>query len=260
MVEDLRVTLIQSPLVWLSPDANREMFAQLLAPLKGKTDLVVLPEMFTTGFMMQPELHAEGSAPATLVWMQQQAEQMGSAVCGSIAMLAERGFVNRFLFVEPNGESRFYDKRHLFRMGQEQQHYEGGARRVVFNYRGWRILPTVCYDLRFPVFMRNRNDYDIAICVANWPEPRREPWRALLIARAIENQSYMLGVNRIGSDGSGLSYSGDSMALDYKGEALIDNAPHAEFVETVALNHQSLVDFKTKFPAWQDADDFELII
>ena len=257
-IDDLRVSLVQTELIWQSPKANRELLSQKMGALAGTTDLIVLPEMFTTGFMMQPEMHSEPMEADTLAWMREQASLLNAALCGSIAMQVEKGFVNRFLLVEPSGEVSFYDKRHLFRMGDEHNHYAAGDKRVIFNYRGWRILPTVCYDLRFPVFMRSRNDYDLAICVANWPAARRHPWRALLVARAIENQCYMLGVNRIGEDAAELQYSGDSMAIDFKGEALIDRDAYVPFIETVNLSHQALTDFKVKFPAWQDADHFEL--
>ncbi len=257
-LENLRVSLVQTALIWQKPEENRVQLAALMAPLAGATDVIVLPEMFTTGFMMEPETHAETEQGKTLPWVKQQASQLGSVVCGSVAIQTHQGFVNRFYWVTPQGEVSYYDKRHLFRMGKEHEHYQSGNQRVVIQYRGWNILPIICYDLRFPVFMRNQNDYDLSICVANWPAPRRNPWRTLLQARAIENQCYMLGVNRVGQDAAGLHYSGDSLAVDYKGDLLIDQPQNASFVETTALSLKSLRAFRENFPAWQDADIFRL--
>lgn len=258
MAETLRVSLVQTALAWQNPETNRAHFAELLQDLAGKTDLVVLPEMFTTGFMMAPETHAETYGGATFAWLQEQAAHLKAAICGSVATAIDGQYTNRFLFTTPDGEMQFYDKRHLFRMGDEVNHYRAGAERKIFHYQGWRILPQVCYDLRFPVFMRNRNDYDLAIVVANWPAVRRKPWRTLLQARAIENQSYVLGVNRIGTDGLGLAYSGDSLAVDFKGELLIDNPENAAFVQTTPLDLNALKQFREQFPAWMDADGFSL--
>lgn len=254
----LRVSLLQTDLHWHAPAQNRQALAESLAPLAGQTDLVVLPEMFTTGFTMSPETQAEAYGGETLVWMQAQAAHVQAAVCGSVATAVEVGYVNRLLLVTPDGEVQFYDKHHLFRMGDEPNHYYAGQERKVFHYRGWRILPQVCYDLRFPVFMRNRNDYDLAVVVANWPAPRRQPWRILLQARAIENLAYVVGVNRIGSDGAGLAYSGDSLAVDFRGGLLVDYPEQTAFTATTTLDGQALNAFRQQFPAWMDADGFEL--
>lgn len=256
--DDLRVSLVQSRLHWQDPDTNRRMFAELMAPLAGKTDLVVLPEMFTTGFTMEPEGLAEPGKGPTLAWMREQVASLGAALCGSVVIEAEEGFVNRLLFVKPDGSVEHYDKRHLFRMANEHQHYTAGRQRALIEYRGWRILPTVCYDLRFPVFMRNREDYDLLLCVANWPAPRRHPWRVLLQARAIENLCYVAGVNRVGQDAKGLEYSGDSMLVDFKGNAILDRPAGEPFVETKTLSAEALAQFRRVFPAWQDADRFVL--
>ncbi|WP_298609570.1 amidohydrolase [uncultured Thiothrix sp.] len=258
MPESLRVSLVQTELAWQNPEANRAHFAELLQDLAGQTDLIVLPEMFTTGFMMAPEIHAEAYGGATFTWLQTQAAKLQAAICGSVATAVEGQYTNRFMFATPDGQMQFYDKRHLFRMGDEVNHYSAGLERKTFNYQGFRILPQVCYDLRFPVFMRNRNDYDLAIVVANWPAVRRKPWRTLLQARAIENQSYVLGVNRVGMDGLGLAYSGDSLAIDFKGELLIDQAEGSAFVETTPLDLNALQQFREQFPAWMDADEFSL--
>lgn len=260
MSESLRVSLVQTELVWQNPKANRAQFTELLQGLAGQTDLIVLPEMFTTGFMMSPETHAEAYGGETFTWLQTQATNLQAAICGSVATALEGQYTNRFIFATPDGAVQFYDKRHLFRMGDEVNHYSAGLERKTFNYQGWRILPQVCYDLRFPVFMRNRNDYDLAIVVANWPAVRRKPWRTLLQARAIENQSYVLGVNRVGTDGLGLAYSGDSLAVDFKGELLIDQAEGSAFVATTLLDLKALKQFREQFPAWMDADGFDLKI
>lgn len=254
----LRFTLVQTDLVWQNPTQNRANLSQLLEPLSQQTDVIILPEMFTTGFTMQAETHAEVFAGETLAWLQAQAARLQAALVGSVAMLADGHYVNRLLWVAPNGEVQFYDKRHLFRMGDEVNHYTAGQERKIFHYRGWRILPQVCYDLRFPVFMRNRHDYDLAVIVANWPAARRKPWRTLLQARAIENQSYVIGVNRIGVDGMNLPYSGDSLAVDFKGELLVDEPVNEPFVKTVSLDLTALQTFKQQFPAWMDADEFQL--
>jgi len=254
----LRLSLVQTELHWEDVEQNIAMFTSLLAPLAGSTDLIILPEMFTTGFMMQPETQSEPVEGPTLAWMKQQACALDSAICGSIAVEEEGRYFNRFYLVTPQAQVMSYNKRHLFRMGSEPDHYTAGDERNVFEYRGWRILPQVCYDLRFPVFMRNRNDYDLAIFVANWPAARRRVWRTLLEARALENQCYVAGVNRIGQDGMNLDYTGDSMMIDYRGSVLMDHESNAGFVETTTITLDHLIQFKDKFPAWMDGDEFAL--
>ncbi|MEZ5534641.1 MAG: amidohydrolase [Thiolinea sp.] len=268
MPRALRVSLVQSELVWHEPEANRQALAARIKPLQGQSDLVVLPEMFTSGFTMQPEQVAEvcrqtnsGLESETISWMKSQAAYLGTAVCGSVAMQVgdneSAAYVNRMLFVTPEGEVSHYDKRHLFRMADEHEHYQAGTERRVVDYRGWRVLLQVCYDLRFPVFSRNANDYDLALYVANWPEPRRLAWRTLLQARAIENLCYVVGVNRVGQDVN-VHYSGDSLAVDFKGERLLDHVAGEVFVATTELDYEALTAFREKFPAWQDADRFTL--
>ena len=255
---DLRVTLVQTSLVWHDPGANRQLLEQKLQSLAGQTDLVVLPEMFTSGFTIHPEgLYNES---ATADWLLLQAQTLNIAITGSIATAIDvadetkPNFANRLLFATPEGELFHYDKVHLFRMGDEHLRYQPGKERVVLEYNGWRLLLTVCYDLRFPVFCRNRQDYDAMICVANWPDSRRLHWRTLLQARAIENQAYVVGVNRVGKDGQGLSYSGDSLAINYLGDLLIDEP--GEWERTMIFNRNALEAYKKKFPAWRDADEF----
>jgi omega-amidase len=255
----LRVTTVQCELAWEDAKTNIDYFTDTLKQLKGKTDLIILPEMFTTAFMMHPETQAEPADGPTLEWMQEMAAFLDAAIGGSVAVKDQEHYYNRFYFVTPDGLSAHYDKRHLFRMGSEPDHYTAGHERVVIHYRGWSILPQVCYDLRFPAFIRNRNDYDLALFVANWPAPRRRVWRTLLEARALENQCFVVGVNRVGSDGMSLSYSGDSMVIDYKGSALVDTPENEIAIETVTLVKSELESFKEKFPAYMDADQFDLL-
>lgn len=252
----LKISLLQQPLVWMDGPANLRHFDVLLDELQGR-DLIVLPEMFTTGFAMQA---AQQSLPLTDVveWMLQKAQRCNALIAGSAAVSSERGPVNRFLLVQPDGEVHYYNKRHLFRMADEHQYYQQGDQRLVLNWRGWRILPLVCYDLRFPVWSRNRNDYDLALYVANWPAPRSHHWQALLTARAIENQAYVAGCNRIGTDGNGHHYRGDSRIIDPQGEILASAEPHQAARLDAELSLTALNEYRTRFPAWQDADTFDL--
>ena len=255
-----RVALVQSTLVWHDADANRAIFEGLLAPLTGKADLVVLPEMFTTGFTMEPEAVAEPPAGDTQLWMLSEAKRLDAAVTGSHACRDGDHHYNRLLWTTPDGAVRHYDKRHLFRMAGEHQRYSPGAELVVAHWRGVRFALQVCYDLRFPVWSRRRTayDYDVLIYVANWPAVRREAWRALLIARAIENQCYVVGVNRIGQDGKGLDYSGDSLVVDPRGQLLADPR-EASGVAIARLDIAALNEFRDRFPAHLDADRFTLV-
>lgn len=257
-IRNMRISLIQTNLHWHQPEKNRAMLAKEILKLKGQTELIVLPEMFTSGFTMHPENDlSEGTS--TKDWLLELAEISNCAITGSIAYKHEdERFTNRMLFARPDGSIEYYDKRHLFRMAGEHERYKAGEERVVVSFMDWKILLTICYDLRFPVFCRNQHDYDLMLCVANWPAPRRQPWRKLLQARAIENLSFVAGVNRVGTDGNGMDYSGDSMLVDYKGDLLIDEGEGKEFVQTHQLDANALHEFKTKFPAWQDADEFEI--
>lgn len=258
-MRDLKVALVQSMLHWEDAAANRAMFAEKLLALKGITDLVVLPEMFTTGFSMRTAELAEPMDGDTVSWMKEQARELDAAIYGSV-IIAEGGkCYNRGLFVMPDGTVVTYDKRHLFRMAEEFQHYTPGGQRVVVEWRGWRLLLQICYDLRFPVFARNRGDYDALLYVANWPELRRYPWSQLLIARAIENQSYVIGVNRVGMDGKGHHYTGDSASVDPRGDADVMKASREHVLHTV-LHREALDDFRAKFPVADDADAFSLML
>jgi predicted amidohydrolase len=257
----LRVSLVQADLAWHDAAANRRKFESLLAPLAGQSDLIVLPEMFTTGFTMEAEAVAEIANGPSVDWMREQAAKLGAVITGSIATRDGHGYFNRLTWMRPDGTSESYDKRHLFRMAREQDHYQAGTRRAIVELKGWKVLPLVCYDLRFPVWSRNRigseDAYDLLLYVANWPERRRYAWQTLIRARAIENLSYCVAVNRVGTDGGGFDYAGDSAALDFMGQPLTEGV-EGEFVRTVALDGRALETFRAKFPAHLDADDFTL--
>jgi len=253
-VSTLKITVLQQPLEWMDGAANLRFFDELLAGIDGR-DLIILPEMFTTGFAMEA---AKSSLPEAQVvsWLQSKAKAAHAMVAGSAALQTEKGAVNRFLLVEPNGTVHHYDKRHLFRMAGEHEHYLAGERREIIEWRGWRILPQVCYDLRFPVFSRNQNDYDLALYVANWPAPRALHWQALLQARAIENQAYVAGCNRVGTDGNGHQYSGDSRIISPQGEILAAGEPHQPARLDADLSLEKVREYRETFPAWRDADSF----
>jgi len=256
---DLRVTLIQRSLVWESPAENRALCGDQLRSLRGQTDLIVLPEMFTTGFTMEPERLAETTGGPTWDWLQSQAREIDAAVCASVMAADGDRYVNRLVFALPDGAIHHYDKRHLFRMGGEHDHYSAGTRHLVVAFRGWRIAPLVCYDLRFPVWSRRRPDYDydLLLYVANWPSRRAFAWRQLLIARAIENQTFVAGVNRIGEDGLGVHHDGDSAIHDPVGAEMLTLGSTAGMA-TVNLDRSALDSFREKFPAHLDADPFDL--
>lgn len=252
----LNLSVLQQPLVWMDGEANLTFFDALLADLHGK-DLILLPEMFTTGFAMEAAKTSLPQAPV-VAWLHEKARATQAMVGGSAAIQTEKGAVNRFLLVEPDGKVHHYDKRHLFRMAEEHHHYLAGDRREVIDWRGWRILPQVCYDLRFPVFSRNANDYDLALYVANWPAPRAAHWQALLLARAIENQAYIAGCNRVGSDGNQHQYSGDSRIISPQGEILAAAEAYQPAILNASLSLENLRAYREKFPAWRDADRFSL--
>ncbi len=264
-MQDLRVSLVQGDTRWHDPDGNRRMYAGLIAPLAGATDLVVLPETFTSGFSNEALAQAEGMDGPTVDWMRGQAARLGAAVTGSVQLRVGGGVFNRLLWATPDGALQHYDKRHLFRMAKEHERYAAGRDPITVELKGWRIRPLVCYDLRFPVFIRNRFDreaagrfdYDLLLFVANWPAARRHAWRTLLQARAIENLAYCVGVNRAGTDGNGIAYSGDSVANDFLGQPLLELDAAAQ-VRTVTLSAGALAGHRERFPAHLDADDFEL--
>ncbi|MDA5480702.1 amidohydrolase [Yersinia intermedia] len=253
----LKLTLLQQPLVWLDAQANLRHFDMLLEPLRQR-DVIVLPEMFTTGFAMNA---AENALPEQEVinWLRHWAAVTDALIGGSVALKTAQGAVNRFLLVEPSGRVHHYDKRHLFRMAGEHHHYQAGKERKVVEWRGWRILMQVCYDLRFPVWSRNLQDYDLALYVANWPAPRAKHWQSLLTARAIENQAYVAGCNRVGDDDNGHHYQGDSVILDAQGEVLAQAEPGLAAQLDAELSLDALQHYRAAFPAWRDVDDFLLL-
>jgi len=259
-VSTLRISLIQTELVWHDPAANRSQLEGKVASLADTTDLIVLPEMFTTGFTMAPREVAEIADGPTTNWLRTLAAQTGAAITGSVATRDDGRFVNRLLWVEPDGRVLHYDKRHLFRMAREHEHYSAGRRRLILEWRGFRICPLVCYDLRFPVWSRNRRlaPYDLLLYVANWPASRRSAWQSLLPARAVENLCYCAGVNRIGPDGHGVEYAGGSVLCDYLGAVLADLGNAAQ-VRTLTLELAPLNRYREKFPAHLDADEFDLL-
>lgn len=264
-MEDLRISLIQGDTRWHDPDGNRAMYGALARPLAGTTDLIVLPETFTSGFSNDALDRAEGMDGPTLPWMRELAASTGAVVTGSLQCRTPDGVYNRLLWVRPDGSHVHYDKCHLFRMAGEHERYAAGSERIAVELNGWRIRPLVCYDLRFPVFIRNRFgaevpdrfDYDALLFVANWPAARSHAWRTLLRARAIENLAYCVGVNRAGTDGNGHAYSGDSAAIDFLGMPLVECGAQP-IVVTTTLSAKALDAHRQRFPAHYDADPFTL--
>jgi len=262
---DLRVSLVQGDTRWHDPAGNRDHYAALLAPLTGQTDLVILPETFTSGFSNEAIDKAEGMDGPTVAWIRAQAARLGAAVTGSVQLRVGQGVYNRLLWATPDGELQHYDKRHLFRYGNEHLRYAAGNARLSVEWKGWRINPQVCYDLRFPVFCRNRFDverpgeldFDLQIFVANWPSARAYPWRTLLRARAIENLCYVAAVNRVGVDGNDLHYAGDSAVIDFLGQPQVE-VREVEQVVTSTLSAAALAAHRARFPAMLDADAFTL--
>lgn len=254
---NLRVSLVQTDLVWEDPAANCAHLEEKVAALAGLTDVIVLPEMFATGFSMSPAGAEIGRGPA-LQWMQIQANRLGALIIGSLKVKQQNTFFNRLYAVHPDGTYHAYDKRHLFRMGAEHKFYQSGDKQVIVFYKGWNLALFICYDLRFPVWSRNVGmTYDAAIYVANWPAPRANAWRTLLQARAIENLAYVVGVNRVGTDANNLSYAGDSLIVDFKGGLQLDLQAEDQIL-TSELSREDLADFRSKFPAYLDADSFSL--
>ena len=253
----IKVTVLQTDIVWEEAKVNRMAVEQLIEK-HCDTDLFVLPEMFSTGFSMNPMEIAEDEGGETLQWMCRIAALRQCAIAGSLSFREAGKFYNRFYFVCPDGTVYHYDKRHLFGFGGEDKQYTSGDERVIVSYKGFRFLLQICYDLRFPVWSRCRNDYDAVIYVANWPIPRRLVWDALLRARALENQCYVCGVNRVGIDGYQLTYNGGSRVYSAFGEEIGSFPDEKEGIATVSLNLNTLNQFREKFPVWKDADEFHL--
>lgn len=259
-MQDLLITTIQTQLFWEDVDKNLAHFDLKINEIKEPTDIIVLPEMFTTGFTMNPNLLAETHGGKGLQWMQRKAKERNCVIVGSISVKEGVTFYNRLYWVKPDGNFDSYDKRHLFRMGNEHQHYSLGSKKLIIEYKGWKICPLVCYDLRFPVWSRNRkeNTYDVLIYVANWPEVRSYPWKQLLIARAIENQAYVVGVNRVGADGNEIKHSGDTCVINPRGELISNTKAYEDVSETLSLSYTYLEEFRKIFPVLMDGDEFEI--
>ncbi|MFN3235925.1 MAG: amidohydrolase [Pseudomonadales bacterium] len=255
---ELKLALLQTIQYWHDPEQNRQHFSGLLDKVAPDADLVVMPEMFSTGFTMASRQLAEPMDGPTMQWLQQQAETRNVHICCSLIITENNHYFNRFVLVTPGKSVQWYDKRHLFRMADEHNHFSPGEQRQIFTINDVRICPQVCYDLRFPVFSRNQNDYDLLLFVANWPAARRNHWRALLTARAIENQCYVVGVNRIGGDGNDVSYSGDSGVIDFNGDWQADMQADAG-IQNAVIDLTPLQQYREKFPAWRDSDDFTLV-
>ncbi len=268
-MQDLRISLVQGDTRWHDPAANRDYYGRLVAPLRGITDLVVLPETFTSGFSNEAIHNAEAMEGPTVAWLREQSRTLGAAVTGSVQIrddaASSSNVFNRLFFATPDGELKHYDKRHLFRYAGEHERYAAGRERLTVEWKGWRICPLVCYDLRFPVFSRNRFcverpgglDYDLLLYVANWPAARAYPWKMLLRARAIENLCFVAGLNRVGDDGNGLHYSGDSAVIDFLGLPLSESFDEV-VVTTTTLRAAELLAHRERFPAMLDGDAFSI--
>lgn len=254
----LKVTTVQTHLAWENAIANRANFDALLSTIQN-TQLVVLPEMFTTGFTMNASAVAESEPFLTLQWMQQWAKQLNAAITGSVVTKVNDYFYNRLYFVYPDGSFKTYDKKHLFTLANEHETYTAGTEKLVVDYLGWRICPLICYDLRFPVWARNTEDYDVLLYVANWPKTRVKAWDTLLQARAIENMSYCIGVNRIGLDGGGYEYTGHTAIYDVLGTLISSAELETELVQTIELKKDNLQKVRSKLKFLQDRDSFNLI-
>ncbi|QIA08213.1 amidohydrolase [Draconibacterium halophilum] len=255
-MENLKITIIQPDIIWENSEVNLEKYSEKLEDI-NETDVIILPEMFTTGFSMQSEKLKEKMDGPAVKWMQHIASTKDAAVVGSLIIEEEGKIYNRALWVSPERKIETYDKRHLFSMGQEHLHYAAGKNRLIVEYKGWKFCPQICYDLRFPVFSRNLEDYDVVIYMANWPSPRHHVWENLLISRAIENQAYCFGINRVGTDGTGLKYLGDSAFISPKGRADFMGAEEA--VKTFEISYTELHEFRKKFPLLNDRDKFTIL-
>jgi predicted amidohydrolase len=267
-MDKLIITTVQTDLHWENKVANLEMLGTKIMGIKEKTNIVVLPEMFSTGFTMQPELLAEKMDGETVSWMKNIAREKGIILAGSLSIEEDGEYYNRFIWMLPNGQHGQYDKRHCFSLGGEDEHYVPGNKRTIASVGGWKINLQICYDLRFPVWARQQTnpdpekeptpEYDLLINVANWPERRSHHWKTLLQARAIENQCFVVGVNRVGNDGNGLYHSGDSMVIDPLGQILYHQSQE-EDIHTTILEKSQLDEVRTRLPFWKDGDHFLLV-
>ena len=256
----MRISVIQPDIKWEDKPANLERLEMMIFESGDNADIIILPEMFSTGFTMNPERVGEPFHSQTLSWMLNISGKGNFGLCGSYVVRKKNLFLNRWVFVTPEKKIWYYDKHHLFTMGNENKSYSPGNRQLIFKFRGIRIMATVCYDLRFPVWNRNRNNYDLLINSANWPQARRDAWSALLRARAIENQCYVAGSNRIGVDGEGIKYCGESMIINPRGEIIASAVPDTECTAAAEISITELSAFRKKFPVLRDADRFSFIV
>lgn len=262
-MQTLNIIYLQTDIKWEDRKSNLEMLGRKINNIPEDTELIILPEMFDTGFSMEPERLTGDQEDRTLEWMKETAGFFNTALCGSTIAFENGCYYNRFYWIYPDGTALYYDKKHLFRMGREPQHYSAGTEKTIIEYHGWKILPLICYDLRFPVWSMNTviNEhpvFDLLIYVANWPDSRKDVWKTLLKARALENQSYCIGVNRVGKDGNNLQYSGDSIAFSPKGKPIIQSTPYIEDTAYFSLDKKELDKFRKKFPVNLDWDQFEI--
>jgi predicted amidohydrolase len=257
--EKLRISLAQININWEDPQKNRDYLERLIKGLYKPTDLIIFPETFTTGFSMRAQELAEEMNGPTLTWMQNMAVNSSAAICGSLIIKESNRYYNRFVFVQPNGEMHYYNKRHLFTMGGEKDVFTAGDTKTIINYLGWRIALYVCYDLRFPVWCRNCKDTDLMVFTANWPMTRNFAWNTLLKARAIENQVYVAGINRIGGDGNGIKYIGETQVVDPLGKVVLNPTFQAGGLLSGEISMNDLQSFRKKFPVSDDADRFEIL-
>ena len=257
-MQNLNITLFQSNLYWESIDSNLNDFENKIKNLKEETDLIVLPEMFSTGFTMNSKKLAEKMNGRTIEKMKNWAKEKNCVITGSIIIQDGPNYFNRLIWMKPDGTLESYDKRHLFRIMEEHKHYTAGTSKKTIEIKGWKICPLICYDLRFPVWTRNVDGYDCIILIANWPAARKNAWTDLLKARAHENQTYVIGVNRVGEDGNGIPFSGNSIAIDPTGNPLLELEPNKEIHKTVSLSYNKIAELREKFPAHLDMDKFTL--
>jgi predicted amidohydrolase len=257
-VEVLNILLLQADIIWKETKANLQKYARLIDSVDKPVDLIILPEMFNTGFVTAPDDIVNYNHKEVISWLQHTARISNSCIAGSIIFIENNKYFNRLLCMHPDGRIDSYDKRHLFRMAGEEEHYIAGNSRTISTIKGWKICWQICYDLRFPVWSRNKGDYDVLVYVACWPAQRSDVWNTLLKARAIENQSYVIGVNRVGEDGNKITYMGESMALGPKGNILNDIYVNEEKLIFTQVNYTELIAFRKKFPVLQDADQFNI--
>lgn len=256
MAEDLRVTLIQSVLHWEDIEANLKMFGKKIHSI-DETDLIVLPETFSTGFTMNAALVAEEMDGRTVQWMQRMSQEANAVICGSVIIKEDDKYYNRLLWMRPDSTYEVYNKRHLFSLAKEDKTFTPGVKKLIVQLGDWTICPQVCYDLRFPVWARNIEDYDVLINVANWPKPRIIAWKTLLRARAIENQCYVIGLSRVGIDGNGIEHTGDSAVIDLLGEAIWTESG-IETIQNITLSRRHIYETRRKFQFLADRDDFTI--